>query len=395
MSDKISDRFIPQRIDEDDLSRALLNLNIELPNKESRYETELFQRMFELENEPTILHFNKQKKKITPLKPTQEVETKELKTLKKIPSIFREYQIKNISDAYYHHCITGTRNRFGVLNYDTIVLNDFKKQHSFVQPIELSCIQLTPDAKGLFFGTAKNPGTITNIDLQNEKGVRDMSVFDDMPLVLSQSEKNQIFYGTLLGNIYMADMNCKRSINLNMSHTGMICGLDYQDPLLASGGDDNNLFVWDIRKTYSPISSFKFNSPIRALAFYGDQILAGEETQIHLLSINKNKMLNSIDSRSLVANLHVSTTGSHEFVSTHCAIYHELVRNIQLWKISSKDELIPLRRTELKKNSTLHSCVLDFEDCPTLITSDSSTQTVSARRDIFEQTTKNFEMEIR
>ena len=34
-------------------------------------------------------------------------------------------------------------------------------------------------------------------------------------------------------------------------HKGQICGMSTQNQYLASGGNDNRVFIWDIRKSYS------------------------------------------------------------------------------------------------------------------------------------------------
>jgi len=54
------------------------------------------------------------------------------------------------------------------------------------------------------------------------------------------------------------DLRCQRPVRICKGHTQEVCGLKWNmdGSLLASGSNDNNLFIWDPRKTDKPVNEF-------------------------------------------------------------------------------------------------------------------------------------------
>ena len=121
------------------------------------------------------------------------------------------------------------------------------------------------------------------------------------------------------------DLRCKSNPILKyIGHTKEICGMKWSldDKKLASGGDDNKLFIWDIRKEESEKKLNSHTSAIKALdwsTYRFGYLLSGGGTQdmtLKLWNINNMTLIDSINTSSQICNI-VFSKISHEFITTH------------------------------------------------------------------------------
>lgn len=108
------------------------------------------------------------------------------------------------------------------------------------------------------------------------------------------------------------------------AHRQEVCGLrwSFNDLLLASGGNDNKLFIWDLRSDSHLYKFSQHTAAVKALAWSPQQhglLASGGGTAdrcIRFWNCNTGTLSSAIDTGSQVCNLMFSKTVS-ELVSTH------------------------------------------------------------------------------
>lgn len=127
-------------------------------------------------------------------------------------------------------------------------------------------------------------------------------------------------------------------------HKQEVCGLKWnvEENKLASGGNDNKLFVWDGLNT-QPLHKFEHNAAIKAISWSPHQrgiLASGGGTSDRCIKIwntlNGNK-LNEIDTGSQVCNL-IWSINSVELVSTHGYSKNQ----IMIWKYPQMTQVASL-----------------------------------------------------
>lgn len=131
-------------------------------------------------------------------------------------------------------------------------------------------------------------------------------------------------------------------INRLTSHKGEVCGLKWNgaEGLLASGGNDNIVNVWEGLSTVPLYSLKKHNGAIKALAWSPHQsnlLATGGGTadrHIRFWNTKDGSMINELDTGSQVSNLAWSKN-SNEIVSTHGYTQNQVV----IWKYPSMTQV--------------------------------------------------------
>jgi len=164
--------------------------------------------------------------------------------------------------------------------------------------------------------------------------------------------KNMLTSGARDGLIINHDMRMKKTIiNSVLSHTNEVCGLKWSPDFneLASGGNDNMLKIWDIRKFDKPKIIFdQHKAAVKAISWCptNKNILASgggtEDKSLKLWDVSKSICLNSVNTGSQVCSVTWSKHGD-EFVTSHGFSENQLT----VWKFP-----------ELKQVSKLlgHTC---------------------------------------
>jgi cell division cycle 20-like protein 1 (cofactor of APC complex) len=138
-------------------------------------------------------------------------------------------------------------------------------------------------------------------------------------------------------NIYVRDVreNPKLHVSSLQGHTQEVCGLKWSSDghSLASGGNDNKLFVWSV-ESKCPIYKFSDHSAaVKGLAWnpHNHGVLASgggsADRTIKFWNTLDGTLIDSFDTGSQVCNLMFSKT-TKELVSTHGYSNHEII----IWK---------------------------------------------------------------
>lgn len=107
-------------------------------------------------------------------------------------------------------------------------------------------------------------------------------------------------------------------------HDQEVCGLRWSasDTYLASGGNDNVIYIWDIRKDKPVLSFNEHRAAVRALAWsphqYGLLLSGGGNTDksLKIWNVSQGHLVQSIETESQICNIAFSPH-SNEFVTTH------------------------------------------------------------------------------
>lgn len=143
---------------------------------------------------------------------------------------------------------------------------------------------------------------------------------------MHKSNPNIFSTGSQDKQILSFDLREKASFAKSLAHSQEICGLKWSpdDRLLASGGNDNKLLIWNLKKIGNECEK-KINahtSAIKAIDWSPTKfgfLLTGGGTQdrtIKLWNTQTMKLVESIDTASQVCNI-AFAKNSNEFVSTH------------------------------------------------------------------------------
>eukprot|EP00249_Psilotum_nudum_P013441 c24334_g1_i6 orf=1152-2321(-) len=130
-----------------------------------------------------------------------------------------------------------------------------------------------------------------------------------------------------------------------VGHKSEICGLkwSYDDRELASGGNDNQLFVWNQQSTQPILRFSEHTSSVKAIAWSPHQhgLLASGggavDRCIRFWSTTTNSHLNCVDTGSQVCNLAWSKN-VNEVVSTHGYYQNQII----VWRYPSMSKLATL-----------------------------------------------------
>ncbi len=253
---------------------------------------------------------------------------------KSIPKIsYKVLDAPNLRDDFYLQLIDWSKQNLLAVGLDNKLYtwNAKLSKVSFIAELSkegsyYSSLSFNNDGKNLI--SCSNYGNIFIRNIENEKNEK---AFTDFSLgrICNISPMNlnpNIFsFGSRDLAIKTIDLRSKLNPILQyFGHNKEICGMKWSadDKKLASGGDDNKLFIWDIRKEEP---EYKFNShtsAIKALdwsTFKFGYLLSGggmQDMTLKLWNINNMTLVDSIDTSSQVCNIAFSKI-SHEFVTTH------------------------------------------------------------------------------
>lgn len=121
------------------------------------------------------------------------------------------------------------------------------------------------------------------------------------------------------------DLRSPRSVIMTMrGHLQEVCGLkwSFDDSKLASGGNDNQLIIWSVKKEKPEKKLGTHSSAVKAIDWsphkYGYLLSGGgaQDRKLNLWNVNTMTLVNSVETCSQVCNVAYSKI-SKEFVSTH------------------------------------------------------------------------------
>jgi len=147
-------------------------------------------------------------------------------------------------------------------------------------------------------------------------------------------------------NIHNRDLRVNSNyVSTLAGHKQEVCGLkwSFDEQQLASGGNDNKLFVWNGHSTNPMLRLTNHTAAVKALAWSPHQhgLLASgggtADRTIRFWNTLTNQQIDSVDTGSQVCNLVFSKT-HNELVSTHGYSQNQIV----LWKYPTMDKVATL-----------------------------------------------------
>ena len=253
---------------------------------------------------------------------------------KSIPKVsYKVLDAPNLRDDFYLKLVDWSKQNIVAVGLDNKLFT-WNANHSNVSFIsELSeeenyYSSLTFNNNGQYLISCSNEGNIFVKDL--EKG-KDEIIFKDLSKgricnICSMNVNPNIFcFGSRDYIIKTIDLRIKTNPIFNyIGHEKEICGMKWSidDRKLASGGDDNLLYIWDVRKEQPEIKFISHTSAIKALdwsTYKFGYLISGGGTQdmtIKLWNTNNMTLVDSINTSSQVCNIAFSKI-SHEFITTH------------------------------------------------------------------------------
>ena len=253
---------------------------------------------------------------------------------KSIPKIsYKVLDAPNLRDDFYLNLVDWSKQNIVAVGLEN-KLYTWNAKYSDVSFIsELSneenyYTSLSFNSDGQYLISSSTDGNIFIRDIEKEK---DELIYNGLSngricsICKMNSNPNVFSFGSKDLKIKTIDLRAKLNPVLNYTgHTREICGLKWSldDKKLASGGDDNLLFIWDIRKEDPEKKFISHTSAIKALdwsTFKFGHLISGGGTQdmtLKLWNINNMSLVDSINTSSQICNIAFSKI-SHEFVTTH------------------------------------------------------------------------------
>lgn len=137
------------------------------------------------------------------------------------------------------------------------------------------------------------------------------------------------------------DMRTNRAIGVMRGHTQEVCGLKWSPDgsLLASGGNDNALMIWDIRKPHGAVNQFReHKAAVKAVAWcpWQKNVIASgggsEDKCIKFWKVDEGRMISSHKASSQVCSL-LWNPNDREILSAHGYSQYQL----SLWRYPTMD----------------------------------------------------------
>lgn len=272
---------------------------------------------------------------------------KKTRSISKVP--YRVLDAPELSDDFYLNLVDwGLQDVLAVGLGDSVYLWD-----GLTQSVERLCVLENKDkvtslswiASGTHLAVGTLKGLVEIWDATKIKCVRTMTGHKLRVSALAWNE-HILSSGSRDRTIYNRDVRVQSHyINSFDSHKQEICGLKWnvEENKLASGGNDNNIFVWDGLDT-KPLHKFSEHSAaVKALAWSPHQrgILASgggtADKTIKVWNTLTGTRINNVETGSQVCNL-IWSKNSNELVSTHGYSRNQII----VWKYPSMQQVAQL-----------------------------------------------------
>ena len=253
---------------------------------------------------------------------------------KSIPKIaYKVLDAPNLRDDFYLHLVDWSKQDIVAVGLDNklytwnakisevSLLSDLDNLYNYY-----SSLAYNNDGKILI--SCSNDGTIYVRNVEKSKNLKIYKDFSEGRIcVVSPMNLNPNIFSIGAKDLVIKTIDLRSKCNPIMKYVGHskeICGMKWSldDKRLASGGDDNKLFIWDIRKEESEKKISSHTSAIKALDWSTHKfgyLLSGGGTQdmtLKLWNINNMTLVDSINTSSQICNIAFSKI-SHEFITTH------------------------------------------------------------------------------
>ncbi|KAJ1954132.1 WD repeat-containing protein slp1, partial [Linderina pennispora] len=196
----------------------------------------------------------------------------------------------------------------------------------------IASIKWSADGSYLAIGTSE--GDVQIWDAESQTKIRTMSGHQARVGVMSWN-KHIVSSGCRDGSIWNHDVRVSNhKVSELIAHESEVCGLTWRSDgnLLASGGNDNLVNVWDARSNVPRFSKTQHTAAVKALAWspHETNLLAtgggSYDRHVHFWNTTTTARLNSIDTGSQVTSIQWSTeykelVTSHGYPHNHLSIW--------------------------------------------------------------------------
>ncbi|KAI8325026.1 WD40 repeat-like protein [Martensiomyces pterosporus] len=196
----------------------------------------------------------------------------------------------------------------------------------------VASVKWTADGSYLAVGTSE--GDVQIWDSESQSKIRSMPGHQARVGVMSW-ERHILSSGCRDGSIWNHDVRvASHKVSELIAHSGEVCGLTWRSDgaLLASGGNDNLVNIWDARSAVPKFTKTQHTAAVKALAWSPWQLnlLAtgggSYDRHVHFWNTTTTARLSSIDTGSQVTSIQWSSeyrelATSHGFPHNHLAIW--------------------------------------------------------------------------
>ncbi|KAJ2687409.1 WD repeat-containing protein slp1 [Coemansia spiralis] len=193
-------------------------------------------------------------------------------------------------------------------------------------------VKWTTDGSYLAIGTCD--GDVQIWDAESQSRIRTMTGHQARVGVMSW-ERHMLSSGCRDGSIWNHDVRIANHKTAELiAHSGEVCGLTWRSDgaLLASGGNDNLVNIWDARSAVPKFTKTQHTAAVKALAWSPWQLnlLASgggsHDRHVHFWNTTTTARLDSIDTGSQVTSIQWSNeyrelVTSHGFPHNHLALW--------------------------------------------------------------------------
>ena len=275
---------------------------------------------------------------------------------------YKELPAQNLMDDFYLNLLDwSSKNLIAVACTSSVILwNNNKTQSETLftyEPINLnsngvnneiyaSSLIWSEDGEQLAVGNSC--GQVELYDINKKEKICSFKGHSSRVGVVAWN-KNLISSGSKDFSIITRDIRCKNDdeniIRKFYGHNQEVCGLkwSFDGSQLASGGNDNNLMIWNLHSNKPLMSNSDHIAAVKAIAWSPHQhnILASgggtADRTIRFWNTNSFEQISKIDTGSQVCNLVFSKT-SNELVSTHGYSLNQ----INIWKLPNMEKITTL-----------------------------------------------------
>ncbi|RPB14139.1 cell division cycle protein Cdc20 [Morchella conica CCBAS932] len=268
-------------------------------------------------------------------RPLVSVASKEKRHIQSCPD--RVLDAPGIKDDFYLNLVdwsSGNRVVVG-LDQEVYTWNAATNQSSLLAQTHgdtyVSSVKFARDEETLAIGTSD--GKVQIWDVEKQKRTRTIQCHAGRVGVMAWSSSGTFTTGSKSGSIWNHDLRMREHKTSELiSHQLEVCGLEWRSDglMLASGGNDNRVNIWDARVLNAPrFTKTNHKAAVKALAWSPWQLntLAtggGQgDGKIHFWNSTTGARIKSIDSGSQVSSLKWSSS-YHEIVSCHGAPDNQL-----------------------------------------------------------------------
>ncbi|RHZ86571.1 hypothetical protein Glove_48g48 [Diversispora epigaea] len=269
------------------------------------------------------------------------------------PGMIDDYYLNLLDWSNKNLVAIGLNQNVYVWNADTGSVNSLAQTNHVDDYI--SSLSWSMDGDYLAVGTSDGDTQIW--DILREQKIRSMLGHVSRVGVVTWN-KHVVSSGCKDGSIWNHDTRiAQHRISELIEHSSEVCGLKWRHDgeLLASGGNDNRVNIWDAKSSIPKFTKTNHTAAVRAISWcpWQTNLLAtgggSYDRHIHFWNTNTTARVKSIDTGSQVTSI-IWSKEYKELLSSHGYPDHHL----SIWSYSSLQKIIDIQAHETR---VLHSTI--------------------------------------